>query len=406
MTLDIEFVRSQFPGLANPWVLFDTAGGSQILASSVERLSDYLLNTNVQHGASYEVSATATRRVEEAQQRLANLINAKRPEEVVMGASSSMLLKQLADAMPLGAGDEIIVTNFDHEANISPWNRLRERGVIVKTWKLNPQTLELDLDALHALFTPRTRLLCVSQASNILGAVNPVETLAAVAHQHGAQICVDAVAYAPHRVIDVSGWDVDYYVFSLYKVYGPHQAILYAKYDNLCELANLNHSFLGAAIPYKLQPGTVNYELTYASAAVVDYLETLGRRSAGTEVESRAAIEAAYTAIVTHEEMLSEPLLEFLRSRNTVRIIGPVTASADVRVPTISFVVDNRRSDDIVAAMDAHKIGIRFGDFYAPQLIDDLGLRPQNGVVRVSMVHYNTRDEVDRLIGHLNEILD
>jgi cysteine desulfurase family protein (TIGR01976 family) len=407
MSLDIDFVRSQFPGLSSPWVLFDNAGGSQILGSAVERISDYLINSNVQHGASYDVSALATQRVDQAQADLARFINAARPEEVVLGSSSSMLLKQLADSMPLAAGDEIIITNFDHAANISPWMRLREQGVVVKTWQLNPNTLEVDLDELRALFTPRTRLLCVSQTTNIMGAIYPVETLAELAHRHGAQICVDAVAYAPHRIIDVSGWDVDYYVFSLYKVYGPHQALMYAKYENLCELANLNHSFLSDSIPYKLQPGNVNYELTYASAAVVEYLETLGRRqSSDANLEPRAALQAAYAAIGVHEEMLSELLLEFLRSRNNVQVIGPTTSDAQTRVPKISFVADNQSSNSVVEAMDAHKIGIRFGDFYATRLIDDLNLRSKNGVIRVSMVHYNTREEVSRLISHLGEILD
>ena len=405
MSLDIEFVRSQFPGLASPWVLFDNAGGSQILGGVVESLSDYLLHTNVQHGASYEVSQRSTARVGQAQTKLAKFINASRAEEVVMGSSSSMLIKQLADSLRFEPGDEIIVTNFDHEANISPWKRLSEQGVIIKTWQLDAHTFELDWPALEALFTPRTRLLCVTQASNILGAINPVEKLAALAHEHGAKICVDAVAYAPHRIIDVTAWDVDFYVFSLYKVYGPHQALLYGKYELLRELKNLNHEFLGEAIPYKLQPGNVNYELTYASAAIVDYLEKLGRRSGGQSLDSRSALRAAYEAIAAHEQQLSEPLLDFLRSRNNVQIIGPTTAASAERVPTISFVVDEMDSDRVTLAMDKHKIGIRFGDFYATHLIDDLGLRERNGVVRVSMVHYNTLEEVNRLVQHLDEIL-
>lgn len=407
MALDLDFVRAQFPGLAGDWVAFDNAGGSQILAGVVERISAYLLESNVQHGASYAKSEQAGARLGEAERRIATLINARRPEEVVLGPSTTMLLHLLAEAVAprFAPGDEIVVTNCDHEANIGPWLRLRARGVEVRSWAVDPETLELELEALDRLMTPRTRLVCLTHASNVLGTINRVAEIAAFVHARGAKLCVDAVAYAPHRIVDVQAWDVDYYVFSFYKIYGPHHAVLYGHYDDLRALDSLNHFFIGRdAVPYKFQPGNVNYELAYGCIGIVDYLEELGTR-AGAGGGSRARLQSAFEAIATHEEELAARLLDYLRGKNRVRIIGHSQADRAIRVPTVSFVVNERDSAAIVRHVDRYGIGIRYGDFYARRLIEDLDLGAQNGVVRVSMVHYNTLSEVDRLIHHLDEVL-
>ncbi len=408
MPLDLEFVRAQFPALESGWIYLDNAGGSQVLSAVTDRITDYLLNTNVQHGASYALSAESTARIREAQRRIATLINAGRPEEVVMGASSTLLLGQLASAMRdrIAPGDEVIVTDVDHEANIGPWRALAEHGVEIKAWRLDPHTLELDLAALERLLTPRTKLVCVTHASNVLGTINPIEDIVRLVHGKGAKVCVDGVAYAPHRIIDVSAWDVDYYVFSLYKVYGPHHAVLYGKYEDLLGLRSLNHFFVAEDdIPYKFQPGNVNYELSYGSVAVVDYLEQLGRHQGAQEDQTRPCLEAAFAAIAAHEAELSERLLAYLRVESRVRIIGRPEADQTLRLPTISFVVRDVDSAALVAQIDPHRIGIRYGDFYARRLIEALGLAKQNGVVRVSMVHYNRTEEIDRLIECLRPLV-
>ncbi|MGH6942750.1 MAG: aminotransferase class V-fold PLP-dependent enzyme, partial [Geminicoccaceae bacterium] len=198
MPLDLDFVRAQFPALGDDWVAFDNAGGSQILGRVVDRISDYLLWSNVQHGASYARSELAAARLREAEGRVAELINADRPQEVVMGSSTTMLLHLLAEALALrfASGDQVVVTNSDHEANIGPWMRLRERGVEVRIWPVDPETLTLEPDALDRLMTPRTRLVCVTHASNILGTLNPIAEIARLVHERGARLCVDAVAYA------------------------------------------------------------------------------------------------------------------------------------------------------------------------------------------------------------------
>ncbi|ORE97607.1 cysteine desulfurase-like protein [Aurantimonas sp. 22II-16-19i] len=402
MALDLEFVRSQFPALAGEWVFMDNAGGSQVLRTVAERVSDYLLTSNVQTGASYAPSLASAERVREARRAYARFMNAADASEIVMGASSTALFRYLSEAMTgrLMAGDEIILTNADHEANIGPWLKHRERGVVVKFWNVDPDSFELELDGLKDLLTERTKLVCVTHASNILGTINPIAEIAAIAHAAGAEVVVDAVAYAPHRAIDVKALGCDYYVFSSYKVFGPHFAVMWSPKDKLLALDNIYHFFMTRkSVPYKIEPGNINYEAAWGAIGAVDYVEELGRQAGAGE--GHAAIEAGFAGIAEQERVVTARLMDFLQSRNSVRIIGrPSSAIAD-RVATVSFTVEPQDSKAVVEAVDAAKIGIRNGHFYAYRLIDDLGLMGQNGVVRVSMVHYNTLDEVDRLVAAL-----
>lgn len=412
--LDLDVVRSHFPALGSDTVFMDNAGGSQILGSVVDRIRDYLLTSNVQLGASYAVSALASERRHDSQVRVAEFLNAGRADEIVMGPSTTMLVQTLARAMApnLAPGDEVIVSRADHESNIGPWVGLEARGVVVKFWDLDLETMALELGTLEGLLSPRTRLVAVTHSSNILGAVVPVAEVARLAHAHGARVCVDGVAWAPHRAVDVRALDVDYYVCSFYKVYGPHHAVLYGRHANLVELANQYHYFVAKdQVPYKLQPGNPNYELSYGVAGIPDYFVDLGERlGATTDVPSetgsrRSHIECAFEAIARHEAALAERLLAFLRDRPGVRIIGPDSSDPTVRVPTISFVVDGQDSGAIVRRIDRLGIGIRFGDFHSRRLIEHLDLTRTSGVVRVSMVHYNTLEEVDRLVAGLGEAL-
>lgn len=405
--LDIDYVRSQFPGLQKEWTFFDNAGGSQILKQAVERMNSFLFDKNVQIGGSYTTSQDAAQALYDARSAAMQLVNASRPEEIIFGSSTTVLLQNLARAMSsqLSAGDEIIVTISDHESNIGPWDKLRDAGVTIKFWPLNKDTYALDLDDLAQLITDKTRLVCVTHVSNIIGTINPIADIAAFVHAHGARICVDAVAYAPHRAVDVKAWGVDYYVFSLYKTYGPHYALMYGKYSHLLELDTLYHYFYGKdKVPGKMEPGNPNYELAYATVGIVDYLCELGTR-AGSNGDNREKITTAFQAIAQQEDLLTERLLSYLRSRNDCRIIGQTTNRDGQRIPTISFVVDGQDSAEICKAMDAHKIAIRFGDFHARRLVEYLDLTTNNGTVRVSMVHYNTLSEVDALIAALDQII-
>ncbi|AXV17578.1 cysteine desulfurase-like protein (plasmid) [Neorhizobium sp. SOG26] len=405
--LDMDFVRSQFPGLQQGWTFFDNAGGSQILKGALERINTFLIEKNVQIGGSYEVSQAAADALYEARTAAMHLVNANRPEEIVFGNSTTALLQNLARAMQgqLSPGDEIIVTVADHESNIGPWDRLQERGIVLKVWPLNKESLTLDLADLAPLMSDRTKLVCVTHCSNLLGSINPIRQIADFVHERGVKICVDAVAYAPHRAVDVQALDVDYYVFSLYKTYGPHYALMFGKYDLLLELDPLYHYFYGKdKVPGKLEPGNPNYELAYATCGIVDYLLALGEQ-AGESGTTRQKVEAAYAAITAQENQLTDRLLGYLRSRNDCHIVGQSLNREGSRVPTIAFRFDGRDAGEICRAMDEEKIAIRFGDFHSRRLAEYLNVTDHGGMVRVSMVHYNTVEEVDRMTRALDRIL-
>ncbi|NTJ43733.1 cysteine desulfurase-like protein [Agrobacterium larrymoorei] len=405
--LDLDYVRSQFPGLSRGWTFFDNAGGSQILKGALERINTFLIEKNVQIGGSYEVSQSAAKALYEARTAAMHLVNASRPEEIVFGNSTTALLQNLARAMQsqLSSGDEIIVTVSDHESNIGPWDRLQDAGITLKFWPLNKETLQLDLSDLEPLMSERTKMVCVTHVSNILGSINPIREIADFVHARGAKICVDAVAYAPHRAVDVQALDVDYYVFSLYKTYGPHYALMYGKYDLLLELDTLYHYFYGKdKVPGKLEPGNPNYELAYSTCGIVDYLVALGEQSGETGTV-RQKIEAAFSAITAQENLLTERLLSYLRSRNDCRIVGQSSNHGETRVPTIAFRFDGRDAGDLCKAMDGEHVAMRFGDFHSRRLAEYLGLTDHGGMLRVSMVHYNTLEEVDRFTAALDRIL-
>jgi cysteine desulfurase family protein (TIGR01976 family) len=392
--LDLEQVRAAFPALASGFVFLDNAGGSQVLGGVADRIRDYLLSTSVQLGASYAVAEAATARVHAAVRATAAYLGTDDPQEVVIGPSTTQLLHNLALAMEptLAPGDEIVVTTADHHANVGPWQRLARRGVVIRTWALDPETLRLEARGLEPLLTPRTRLVAFTHVSNLLGTIHDVAALAALVHAHGAKVCVDGVAYAPHRAIDVRAWDVDYYVFSFYKVFGPHLAVLYGKRALLEQLSPINHEFIDA-LPYRLQPGNLNFELTHGVTGLFDYLDALG----GTR--------RAFGAIAAHEEQLAEYLLAYLRGRPGVRVHGEPRADRARRVATVSFSVDGVTPEAIVRAVDPHGVGIRHGDFYAKGVVRTLGLHDRGGVVRVSMVHYNTIAELDRAIAALDQAI-
>ncbi|HET8551298.1 MAG TPA: cysteine desulfurase-like protein [Gammaproteobacteria bacterium] len=406
--LDIDYVRSRFPALADGWAYFDNAGGTQVLDSVIDRVADYMATSPVQLGATYAVSERATRRQAEAAATMAAFINAHEPSEIVFGPSSSAMIGRLARALlpQLKPGDEIIVTDLDHEANITPWRRLAAAGIEIREWRVRPETYQLHVEDLAALLTARTRLVCCPQASNVIGTLTPVADIVRLAHKHGADVCVDGVAAAAHGAIDVNASDVDYYVFSTYKVFGPHLSVLYGKRDKLLALANLNHEFFDRhAVPLKLQPGGATHELVWGTTGVAAYFCDLGMRlGIASDAPLRAHVEAVGTAFAAHERALAARLLDYLNRKPNVTVVGDRQAR-DGRLPTISFTVAGRDSSTIPPQLDPHRVAVRYGHFYAKRLIDHLGLAPQNGVVRVSMAHYNTHDEVNRLIECLDRVL-
>ncbi len=406
--LNLSAIRAEFPALGSDCIYLDNAGGSQVLRRVADRIHDYLITTSVQLGASYAQSQRASEKVLSARRAVAEMINAAHDDEVVMGPATTALMFILTHALLPGiaAGDEIIVTNTDHEANIGGWMRLKQAGAEIKIWEVNRDSLMLELDDLDRILSTRTRWVAMTHASNVLGSVNPVAEVARRVHAVGGRLCVDGVAYAPHRLVDVQSSGADIYVFSFYKVFGPHYAVLWGHRDLLLSLPSLNHHFIGSEdLPYKLQPGNVNFELSWGCAGIADYLHDVGT-ALGAAGSRRQCMQTAFDAFARHEDRLAEKLLAYLRGQPGVRIIGHERVDEGNRMPTISFVVAGRHSESIVRHVDKFNIGIRFGDFYARRLIEALGLQTQGGVVRVSMAHYNTAEEIDRLIGCLEEVME
>lgn len=398
----------------------DNAGGSQIARPVVDRIQSYLLESNVQHGASYEPSRLATARVAAGVQAVADFMGCAN-DEVVLGPSTSMLLKNLARSLEteFTPGDEIIVSRCDHEANVGPWVDLERKGVRIVFWDPDPETLELRCDDLDPLLTRHTKLVAFTHCSNLIGTIHDVQAITRKVRSHGAMTCVDGVAFAPHRCLEVEAWGADFYVFSLYKTYGPHSAALYGRRDLLHRLPGINHFFLENKVPYKFQPGNVNYELTYGLTGIWDYIDAMTLSPRMTDGPSRASHEdgsvalrgsrrsrlaSFFDSVALYEENLVEPLLAFLGKDSRITVLGNPDASRTARVPTVSFRVADLDSRSFVEKMDEFKIGIRWGDFYARRLVDKLEF-DATGVIRISLVHYNTAEEVERLLEAMKSIL-
>ncbi|QRV92756.1 aminotransferase class-V protein [Ceratobasidium sp. AG-Ba] len=380
------------------------------------------------NSADYSLSVLSTKRSEEGFASTARLFNAKAPSEVTLGHSSTNLTESLARAIEptIKDGDEIIVSDADHEANVGSWVRLAERkGIKLHHWipkaspgSTNSYAVSLRIDDLIPLLNPKTRLVAFTACSNILGELVNVEGITKAIRERtksennprGAEVCIDCVAYAPHRRMDAQKWDVDYIFFSYYKasptfVYGPHSSALYTRAESHRKLTSLAHYFLPVheGSPYKLQPGGNGYERSYSVTAVLEYLESIGGGDLGT----------AFDRIAEHEGALMRPLMECLLSpemkKRGIRVLGPETADPKIRAPTISFVVQGEtpiRSPEVVKQFDVlGDVGIRFGHFYAHRLFTRLGLNPDDGAVRISLVHYNTVAEAERLADRLKQIL-
>lgn len=406
MNLDLDAIRRQFPALETDWALFDNAGGTPPPMPVITRILDYMRHCQVQLGASHALSREAAQRVDEGHRAAAMLLGAD-VDEVVLGASTTINVFVLAQAFAqtLRPGDEVIVTDLDHEANIGAWRRLDRFGATIRTWRMRPETARLELDDLEMLLTDRTRLVCFTHCSNIVGAYHDVATITRRVHAAGGLVCVDGVAFAPHRRVDVKALGVDFYLVSLYKTWGPHLAALYGRRELLRMLPGQNHFFVGESnLPYKFQPGAVPHELAAAVPGILEYLARVATRPDANPHDIPNTLDRCFSAFMQHEQQLTRRLLEYLATRRDTRLIGPTTFDASERAPIVSFVVGARQSSEIVQALDQQHVAVRFGDFYARHAVESLGVVANGGVVRVSMVHYNTSQEVVRLIAALDRL--
>ncbi len=406
-TLDVEFCRRHFPALDTGWVFLENAGGTLVPTQVIERLNRYASQYQVQPGEGYEASDMGARRIAEGKAALAQLINAD-GDEIVIGPSTTSNVYVLSHALrPLiQPGDEIVVTNQDHEANNGAWRNLKASGVIVREWCMSPDTDDLEIEDLEALLSERTKLVCFTHCSNIVGLIHDVKAIARKVHDVGGLVCVDGVAMTPHRRVDVKDLDVDFYLYSPYKVFGPHMGVLYGKRDLLALLANQSHYFLaGDDAQRRLCPGGYNFELTAAAGGIGEYFDAVhAHHFPGTNIETSERLNQVYELFAGHERSLSDRIETFLRSKPAIRLVGE-GAKGRERVGVFSFLIDGRDSAEIPEKLRAGKIGLYADDFYAARCIDALGVRAQHGVVRASLVHYNSAKDVERFIEQLDPII-
>jgi len=413
LAFDTAYARAQFEAFEDPetgpWAFLENAGGSFLPRQVTEIFHTYLTRHKVQPYSPFGPSARATAAIERAYEAMAVLHNVPR-ECVHFGPSTSQNTYVLAQAVgaELVPGDEVIVTNQDHEANIGAWRRMAEarEGVILKEWQVNPETGLLNLEDLKSLLSERTKLVAVTHCSNVVGSVNDVSAIAAQVHSAGGLLAVDGVAHAPHAAIDLSELGADFYFYSLYKTFGPHQGFLYARPELAGRLPNQGHFFNAGSVSKRLTPAGPQHAEIAASAGIVDYLEALGAHHFGDDpgAERFERLARVFDLVHRQECALAEPILELLRGRGDVRLIGTDKMS-ERRAPTIAFVSKTKPSKEVLNTLLAHKICANASHFYAYRLVEALGLDPDDGVVRLSLLHYNSPEEVERALTALDEAL-
>ena len=404
--LDLDFCRAQFPPIANGLAYFENAGGSYAPRQVLDTHRSFMAECQCQPGWQFESSRSARERLDRTQSSMAEIINAG-TDEIVIGPSTTLNVYVLAHALrPLfDEGDEIVVTNQDHEANGGAWRRMAESGIVVREWRIDPLSGDLDLDGLDGLLGERTRLVCFPHVSNVVGSVNDVQAITSKAHAVGAMVCVDGVATVAHQLPDVKALDADFYLFSTYKMYGPHLAVMYAKREHIEAARNENHFFLEESIPGKLNLGGLSYESTAAMAGIVDYLEFLHDDHFRAEDNSLGVrLKKVYGLFQDHESKLMARLLEYLGASDDIRLVGRASSDPRERAATFSMTVAGRKPAELATRLAEQGICVGHGHFYAYRCVEALGIDPAQGVLRVSMVHYNTLDEVERLIEALDAL--
>jgi cysteine desulfurase family protein (TIGR01976 family) len=405
---DLDFVRSQFPAFAEPtlrdFVHLENAGGSYACRQTIDWLDRYYRQTRVQPNYPFAASTTAGQQMAAARERMAGWLNVG-VDELHFGPSTSQNTYVVAQALRefLKPGDEIIVTNQDHEANVGAWRRLESAGIVVREWQVDPDSAELQTADLEALLSTRTRAVAFTHCSNVVASVNPVRRWTDLIHQAGAWAFVDGVSYCPHGTPDLAELGADLYVFSLYKVYGPHLGVMYLRRELNTRLPNQGHFFNAEHPGYRLTPAGPDHAQIAAVNGVVDYLQCIAERHGCGNAPQPARAEAVKRLFRDHETELLQPLLDFLAGRRGVRLIGRTRAGE--RAPTVAFTLEGQRPIDVARRLAERKLGVGAGNFYAYRLVKALGIDPNEGVVRVSFVHYTSRADIERLIEELDAIV-
>jgi len=409
-TIDTAWVRAQFPSLqlrvnGQPAVFFDGPAGTQVPQQVTRAIQDYLLHKNANTYGAFATSRQSDEAIAAARSALADFFHCD-AGEVVFGQNMTTVTFALARAIgrDLRAGDEIVVTTLDHDANVAPWRALEEKGVVIRQVDIREADCTLDLADLQENITGKTKLIAVGYASNAVGTINPVAEITKIAHAAGALMFIDAVHYAPHGPIDVKALDCDFLVCSPYKFFGPHMGTLYGKREHLERLRPYKVRPASDQIPDRWETGTQLHELIVGVNAAVDYLAALGRHCDATATSCREALLAAYAATVPYERTLVTRLIAGLLEIPELRLFG-ITDPARFaeRCSTVSARIGEHNPTAIAAFLGGRGIFTWDGNFYALNLTERLGIQDSGGLLRIGLVHYNTIDEVERVLAALNE---
>lgn len=407
MKLDLDFVRSQFPAFAEPVLqgqaFFENAGGSYTCGAVIDRLTRFYTQRKVQPYAPYAASTLGGQEMDEARVRMAAILGVE-TDELSFGPSTTQNTYVLAQAFGqmLQAGEAIIVTNQDHEANTGPWRRLVDRGIEVREWRIDPETGHLDPAKLEELLDEKVRLVCFPHCSNVVGEVNPVTAITALAHAAGAFVCVDGVSYAPHGFVDVGALGPDIYLFSAYKTFGPHQGLMVIRRALGELLPNQGHHFNGGTLYKRFTPAGPDHAQVAACAGMADYIDALYAHHIGAAADATARGVAVHDMMRDHETGLLQQVLDAVKSRNSVRLIGPDTAQG--RAPTVALAL-SRAGEDVARDLAAKGIMAGGGDFYAGRALEAMGVDADKGVLRLSFTHYTSQAEIDQLLSALDDVL-
>jgi cysteine desulfurase family protein (TIGR01976 family) len=410
--LDLPWVRGQFPALAqkvngHPAVFLDGPGGTQVPQRVIDAMSNYLSHDNANSGGNYETSVRTDKMLLEARRAMADFLGCDW-DEVVFGQNMTSLTFMISRSIgrELGAGDEIVLTYLDHDANFSPWKALEERGVVIRVAEFRKEDCTLDMADLASKITSKTKLVAVGLASNAVGTINDVDEVTRLAHRVGAMAYIDAVHYAPHGPIDVRGIDCDFLVCSAYKFFGPHMGVLYGKREHLQRLQPYKVRPLVNDVPYRWEWGTLNHECIAGIDACVNYLADLGRRIEPAATNRRQAILAAMREIKGYERALVERLIAGLLAIPKLRFYGVTDPRRfDRRCPTVAVRIDGHTPKELAVQLNQRGFLTWDGNYFALNVSEKLGVEPTGGFLRIGLAHYNTAEEVERVLAALRQIV-
>jgi len=409
-TFDVAWVREQFPSLQlqvneHTSAFLDGPAGTQVPRQVIQAVENYFISANANTCGAFETSRRNDAMIAATRGAMADFLNCE-ANEVVFGQNMTTITFALARAIGRGlkAGDEIVVTTLDHDANVAPWRALEEKGVVIRQVDIREEDCTLDLEDLQRKITPKTKVVAVGYASNMVGTINPVAEITKLAQATGALMFVDAVHYAPHGLIDVKALDCDFLACSPYKFFGPHMGTLYGKREHLQRFKPYKVRPATDAIPDCWETGTQVQELIAGIGAAVDYVAGVGRHCNSNVKTRREALAAAYRATVPYERNLLTRLLDGLQTIRGVKVYGISDAKRfGERCSTISLRLGEHHPTQIAKFLGNRGIFTWDGNFYAMNLSERLGVEPKGGVLRIGLVHYNTAEEVDRLLAGLRE---